>query len=373
MSTQRNAFKYLRNETPSMPHMLPDENNEITADIEEQLKGAIKAWSVYLKHNQIPEASKFLEEYQDEIRETYSDCKIPNISPHELLRFIKKRQDEKAGGADGWRTVELKKLPLEIIELWCPIYELVEQLNEWPEVVPMCITTLIPKTSSTKYTDMRPITLNTIFFTAWACLRSSHSTSWHESACHDRIYGARKGRSTHDAELPGAMQIQYAQNTKQGMVGLSDDRRKCFDLADAKTVMPIMNAVGLNALITGPMTAFYDKHKRIFRIDGACAEPFPTTALVQGDAWSTRFINILFSVLARRLAKATPNATTQFFVDDSKLRTNEENFSELVEAQRQSKLFNELTGQQTNHDKCVAWGTTRTAREKAKELLENGG
>ena len=113
------------------------------------------------------------------------------------------------------------------------------------------------------------------------------------------MLGARKGISTADAELPGAIQIELALMLRQALIGLSEDRNKCFDCFDSRTTIPLAEALGLPRNISRPLQAYYALHRRRFVINQQAGPLVDTFSLVQGDAWSTRLVNAAFSVLAR--------------------------------------------------------------------------
>ena len=68
-----------------------------------------------------------------------------------------------------------------------------------------------------------------------------------------------------------------------------------------------------------------------------------------------------------------PRVSVSFFLDDSKLRAKQSEFVELDEACRQFQLFDQLSGQQLNAEKCVGWGTTTEARKHASKLVPPQG
>jgi hypothetical protein len=157
------------------------------------------------------------------------------------------------------------------------------------------------------------------------------------------------------------------------LVGLSEDRKKCFDCFDSRTTIPIAEALGLPLNISKPLLNYYAQHRRRFIINQQAGPLFETFRLVQGDAWSTRLVNATFSILAKRAETVCPHVQTQFFVDDSKTRCPLEFMPELKQYQLESARFNRLTGQIINNRKTVAWGTDSTSRLAAKSILPTGG
>ena len=240
-------------------------------------------------------------------------------------------------------------------------------------MITQCTTALIPKGAGASHLDLRPITLNSIIYSIWATTRCRQTSKWHEQICHASLYGARANLGTSDAEIPGALQLEIAACDNISFIGLAEDRTKCFDLFNADTVIPLLAALGLDDRLVRAISGFYRIHERRFRIRGTVSQPFLTKSLVQGDAWSTRIVNAAFTLLAVRARNICPMVTTQYFVDDSKVRTPLQHIEQLKTYVRASNMFNKLTGQEVNSKKCIAWGTTTAARKLSTQFVEDGG
>ena len=187
------------------------------------------------------------------------------------------------------------------------------------------------------------------------------------------MYGGRKGRSTHSAELPGAIEIELNKDENEHMLGTSEDYNKCFDTISAKLTIELWKKMGINPNILRGIEHIYDNHERIMYINGYVDNPRKTCSLVQGCAFSLHMVNSLFAVLSLRLSKISPDVKYQFFVDDSKNRANIKFFDQMMEAKKEREIFNSLAGLILNPTKCIAWGSSDKARKLARQLIPAQG
>ena len=375
INSEQSAYKWLRNKFAVTPSILPGPDGKPTACPVDQLEGAVQAWAPYISRydkKEPPCHQAFILEYSCELQACSTNCDINDLTGKDLLFSLKKRPDCKAGGNDAWRTVEMKQMTCILLDPLAILLNLFEDVGFWPEAITECQTSLIPKGVGHNHLDLRPITLNSVIYSIWATSRARQTADWQESFCPDSLYGARKGIATLDAEIPGALQIEISHEEKP-LVGFAEDRAKCFDMFDARAVVPPLYVLGLPFRLVRALLAYYKSHCRRFKLHNGVSRKVYTQSTVQGDAWSTRIVNAAFSCLALRAKKECPAVVTQFFVDDSKNRVEIDEFRQLEKYCDCSKQFNDLTGQQTNISKCVAWGTTTKARVLATTLVKNGG
>ena len=153
------------------------------------------------------------------------------------------------------------------------LFNLFEEIGYWPEAITECQTALIPKGAGQNHLDLRPITLNSVLYSIWATTRARQTADWQESFCPDSLYGARKGIATLDAEIPGALQIEISR-TSSALIGFAEDRKKCFDMFDARTVVPVLYVLGLPFRLVRAILAYYKTHSRRFKLHNGVSKRF---------------------------------------------------------------------------------------------------
>ena len=90
--------------------------------------------------------------------------------------------------------------------------------------------------------------------------------------------------------------------------------------------------------------AKYTQHTRRIKFSNAVSSDFHSTSLIQGCALSMMLVNVMFSILSLYIKTRAPDIRTQYYVDDSKMRTDISNLAQLKTAIAANKTF-ELTGQ----------------------------
>ena len=169
-----------------------------------------------------------------------------------------------------------------------------EKEGKLPTVFSFGITTFLSKGKGNKYLDMRPITLMTVLYSTWSTLRGRQIAAALEKVLPDNLYGGRKMRSTHTAEIMSAIDLETAQNNEIELIGLADDYQKCFDTFNSDLTCDVWDAIGVPAEITNVIRTHYDRHVRSMKIHGNYGPPLATNSLVQGCALSLHKVNTLF-------------------------------------------------------------------------------
>ena len=73
--------------------------------------------------------------------------KLPLLTGEHFREKANKRPNRKVGGADGWLTPEMKKIPAETFQLFAEICNITEAdpNKQWPRILCFCPSSLIPK------------------------------------------------------------------------------------------------------------------------------------------------------------------------------------------------------------------------------------
>ena len=368
-------YKWIREESPIMPLILPDRKGKPTGDPVEQLKAAFDAWKPYLKRYDLQQldTEMFITEYKSELDALKKTQLNIDFNKHSFYQTIQGRKSCAAGGIDSWRTHEIQRLPKEIIFLLAELLQKGESIGTMPRIMSTGITKFLSKGKGTAYLALRPITLMTVAYAAWSTYRGREIAEHLETVLPDNLFGGRKGRSTANAEIPGAIEIETNKYLNTPLIGTSEDYNKCFDTITAKLAIAIWDYIGVNPNVVKGIRSIYDQHSRIFSINGQAGDEFNTCSLVQGCAFSLHMVNTIFAILALRISKVSPDVNVQFFVDDSKTKATINAFDQLLKVKQERCLFNSLAGLILNPSKCTAWGTTLKARELAKQLLPPQG
>ena len=343
---------------------LPD--GSLTGNIAQMDEELRRNWlPIFAKHQNgevpIPNATDFVHKYQDFIpRKTQV---LKEIVIDDLLWVQKKLKAKGAGGLDGWRPAEVKKLPKEILELLVHLFNTIEMTGEWPTALTCAGITLIPKGDGGAPLDQRPITVTPIVYRMWAAIRMRDSTSWQEAWISSGQHGARAKHSTINALARISMFLEDAILDDKPAYGIAFDLAKAFDNVPIEVTFAICAKVGMHPRLYTGLKGMYDRITRRFKIGDYVGKTFKdTNGILQGCPLSVMLLNLLMMVLSNVLS---PHVINESFVDDLTVLTGSvENLQKATDAVHE---FMVDTAQKVNQKKTYAFGPKGGA-----DVLYNG-
>jgi hypothetical protein len=90
-----------------------------------------------------------------------------------LKDIIKATPASKAPGRDGWQYLDLKRLPIDALDLLALLYGAIERTGEWPEPIAHSLVAVLPKGGTGTVDDFRPIVLLSVYYRLWAKSRGA--------------------------------------------------------------------------------------------------------------------------------------------------------------------------------------------------------
>ena len=245
----KHVYKWLKDQSPTLPCILPDEKGRPTSDPIKHLEAARKAWEPYLSRysNDPFDPTPSIKEYESEIAQLATSMETNKIDKDKFYSTVMNRRAEAAGGADSWKTHEFQRLPRKIIDLLADLIDVGESNGNMPSIFSLGITKFLSKGKGIEYLSSRPITLMTVAYASWSTYRGREVAEALENVLPNNLYGGRKGRSTHSAELPGAIEIEINKDSNEDMLGTSEDYNKCFDTISSKLTVELWKQIGINA------------------------------------------------------------------------------------------------------------------------------
>ena len=343
---------------------LPD--GSITGNIEKIDEELRRNWlPIFAKHRhgntEPPDATTFLNKYAEHI--PYQPQTLSEITIDDLLWVQGKLNSSGAGGLDGWRPAEIKRIPMKILSFLKDLFNTIEATGEWPSALCTAGITLIPKGDGGAPLNLRPITVAPIVYRMWAAIRMKHSIPWQESWMTKGQHGARAKHSTVNALARISMVIERAILEGTPIYGITFDLAKAFDNIPIEVTFGVCKAVGMDERLFVGLKGIYDRMRRRFKIDQYVGETFKdTNGILQGCPLSVMLLNILMAVLSNVL---TPVVRNESFVDDLTVLS-----PSALNLQRAADLMNAFmtdTGQKVNLKKTYSFGPNGGA-----DVLFNG-
>eukprot|EP01064_Diplonema_japonicum_P010328 TRINITY_DN175_c0_g1_i5.p1 TRINITY_DN175_c0_g1~~TRINITY_DN175_c0_g1_i5.p1 ORF type:complete len:1917 (+),score=407.73 TRINITY_DN175_c0_g1_i5:183-5933(+) len=279
-----------------------------------------KAWkTVFAKYESRPEPlyAPFKAKYSKFVQR--HEMERTQLTGARLREVLRKKSKKSAAGIDGWRMLELRKLPESVLDAWAMLFHAIEATGRWPEAMKTALVTLVPKCDDAGPLEHRPITVTSAVYRLWACARLSDILIWQEKWIHDKQYGFRTGFGTEDALLDLALDIEESILEGKPLVGVALDFAKCFDSVPQQLVLELVEDMGMDTGILRALKGMYAGMRRRFRYAAGVGEEFHTTnGILQGCPISVVLINALLAVLMKQVENDT-GVRSLSYADDAYL------------------------------------------------------
>ena len=185
-TTKKKSYQWLRQERATKMATMKDEEGMHITTAEGEMDAITKEWKPLFnmyKEMEPPTWEDFWKEYGEDIERECPDqteVEVPVVSWKNLHMQAQARGTEKAGSLDGWRTVEVKKLPKAIFGMAAEVFKLIEKTGEWPEALLDVPVAMIPKGEAATAADRRPISCMSVWYSIWSTMRYKQTRTWQE-------------------------------------------------------------------------------------------------------------------------------------------------------------------------------------------------
>ena len=282
---------------------------------------------------------------------------LPEITARDLCEQIHRRKPEAALGLDGWRTVELQRLPWFALVPVAAVFNQIEQeLTPLPQVLTIAKQMVLNKNGDPSPMQKRLITLLPAILLTYTGLRFRQLQAWQQSVIPPNLCGAIKGRTMTSVHTQLRMDLDIAKRDSTPLVGLKLDKSKCFDRLIPAMAGVLMLAFGLPRGIVHFFVQMYTNLRRHLALRGWIS-PIATTAsngVAQGCSLSLIAVNLFTSVWSI-FVDLIPQVTAKAFIDDAYLWSHLSQVHELRRALDVTVFWDTLTGQLSNPKKCQLW------------------
>ena len=296
---------------------------------------------------------------------------VPEITARDLYDQIHRRKPEAAPGLDGWRTIELQRLPWFAFVPVAILFNQIEQeLTSLPKVLTIAKQMVLNKNGDPSPMQKRLITLLPALLLSYSHLRFRQLQSWQQSVLPTNLCGAIKGRTLTSVHAQLRLDLDIAKRDSIPLVGLKLDKSKCFDRLIPAMAGVLMLAFGLPRGIVHFFIQMYANLRRHLALRGWIS-PTATTAsngVAQGCSLSLIAVNLFMSVWSIFI-NLIPQVTAKAFIDDAYLWTKLALAHELKRALEITTMWDTLTGQLSNPKKCQLWVSDPTQKKSIKDMF----
>ena len=160
-------------------------------------------------------------------------------------------------------------------------YEVIELTGHWPEQVTVCLITMLPKGAGLRPGKLRPITVMSIVYRAWAVIRVRELIPWQDQWLHHGATGFRRIMGCDDVYWDTAAQVESALLSGEPLCGASMDFSKAFDRIPREIVFHLAEIAGMPQSVLTALAGMYTQNSRRFRLPGN----FVSSNSFGGDKW----------------------------------------------------------------------------------------
>ena len=269
-NSQRHVWSWLKSGSPVESDAVIRDDDRWTADPDRIRSQLLDKWAPYLLGPRVSFGA-FAREYSREIAETALPVDLPDVTVDDMRKA--KRSIAVKGGTDGWCIHELRRLPTCILEAFLRFLHMVErQQVSWPAGLVTVATVLLPKPEG----GHRPICVTSLWISAFCSARFAQLSGWQSRICPASLVGGLSGRSAAHAEVPMAFWLDLCERRDKPALGITHDRRKCFDLIKAPSASKLLAALGLPGFFVDGFVSRYASQRRCFKyLDPAVPTSFP--------------------------------------------------------------------------------------------------
>lgn len=270
-----------------------------------------------------PHISPLLTEFCKSKLDNTDSCEIPEISVHEVHRYIKKLKNKKSMGPDNISAYLLKLSLPYVAETLAHIYNLSINQGIFPHKLKDAKVIPLPKSKDPNDpNDYRPISLLSVLSKPLEKHIHNHMNTFLESHSlfHDFQSGFRQKHSCHTALVRLCDTWLKAINDHKLTGAVFLDFKKAFDMVNHTLLEQKLNAYLQNTSTVSLLKSFLcDRMQRVY-VNGA----YSSAGVIQSGVPQGSVLGpLLFCIFINDLPKhiSNPDVKCDLFADDSSLHT----------------------------------------------------
>ena len=173
----------------------------------------------------------------------------------------------------------------------------------WPQALSQGVVSLISKGEGSAPSKLRPISVMSVIYRAWAAGRVRDLTLWQQEWIADCLHGFRQGHSPEDVWWQMGLQVEDALLDGSDLMGFILDWSKCFDRVPIDIVLKLAAELGMPLCIHRGLEGMYHQLRRRFSLAGHLGKSFKASnGIIQGCPLSVMLLNVLMNIWARTVS-----------------------------------------------------------------------
>eukprot|EP00755_Sulcionema_specki_P034265 Sspe_Gene.102540::Locus_78153_Transcript_1_1_Confidence_1.000_Length_1099::g.102540::m.102540 len=207
---------------------------------------------------------------------------------------------------------------------------------------------------------LRPLSIASAIYRAWASARVGLAMRWQDGWCHPSLRGFRRGACAEEVSWCLALRVELARRGKgRGVLhGVEFDLAKAFDSIPWNIIYRLAEVRGMAPGVLGALEAAGRGMRRRFRVGPSLGEGMtPANGVMQGCPLSPILMNLVMTEWARLVERRVDGAVPGGFADDVHALAEEVRTVQQV-CDTTGEYFTDL-GMTLKAEKCEAFSTAR--------------
>ena len=373
-SNCRDIYAYLKLKHDTVaPANVTDENGKPIFQVSDVLGLATKSWNDVFGCHDRDFSIAPLQNAIEGFVQPKASCVFQDLTAHQLFQVAQHRDSKAAGGFDGWRSCEIKSLPLLAFEPWQILWNHIE-IDGWslPDIFHTARLVMIPKAEAKSFAPIhrRLISLLSIPYLLYSKARFLDTLEWQSFTFPKSMCGGIQNRKTSDVSHHLAIQSERAILSNNAVCGIQIDRSKCFDRIIPRVIAFLGTKLGLDQRFFNVWIQVYQGFRRYITLSNVVtAEPLSdANGIAQGDTGSVLAINIMMACWSQLMAQFE-TIQSWVYIDDAYLLCHAQHLEQLKLAMDCTAMYDILCGQTTNLAKSNGWATSKQSKASLRAVF----
>ena len=287
----------------------------------------------------------------------------------DLLRSaFKSSRSLKTGGPDGWRRLDVKSLPDDILHDAVNMFAAIEGGIPWPDQLTRGhVFCLQKKPNLHDVGNFRPVVLFSLWARLWSNLRARHYLCQLEKHACFAAFGFLPGRSCMDLTFSLQCTIEAALRSGSSLCGALFDIEKCFNNIPRKPILFLAEWFGIDSGVICAWSAFLRQIHRAFLVHQIPSESvLSDTGLPEGDSMSCLGMLLLTFSYHVYMEHFQPSLTSMSYVDNLELLSA--STGELLAGVVTLEAWAQMFGLRLDSKKSAYWALAASDRRSLTAL-----
>ena len=333
-----------------------------------------KAWNSFFQRDN-PDAVDNLSENENRLLNKIQSCQVmdlPEITGSDIQNAVMATKLASGRGSDGFSTLDLRKLPIILLDMLAILFKQIELGGVWPSRWSFAKTICLPKTESARSPyDVRPVTVMARMYRVWGKIRGKQVSVLLSQTIPPEIGGPCKGVAADMIALLTSFKIEKSLLEHEVLAGIVIDIVKCYNTVPRGVLLQLLRKLGTPPGVLRAFRAMMCQMQRFFELMQSCSDLHATTAgIIEGCGFAIPSMLSLGILAFRVLQTEAVECECAFFADNWSLYASDSSL--LTKGFEALKTVISDLSMKIAPSKSWSWATDSHTRKQLESLcVEN--